>query len=183
MAMCLGTLRQSIRHHEDPVAVLEDVNKRIIHRSRDDRFVTAFLGVLDADTGRLRYASAGHNAPICYRAAEDVVETLPTHGLALGILPELGTREFETELKPGDTLVLFTDGVTEAQNAAHELFGEDRLEVAAGAGAATAEQAQQNVLQAIRDFTQGCLPSDDVTLLVARRTTSGPAGDLPGAAN
>jgi serine phosphatase RsbU (regulator of sigma subunit) len=177
MAMCLGAIREAARQHDDPVAVLQEVNRRVLRRSRDDRFVTAFFGILDKDSGHLRYASAGHNAPLCYRAATRQVEELPIQGLALGILPAIGAPLFEADIAPGDTLVLYTDGVNEAQNEQGECFGEQRLFEAIRSGGGGAHALRERILQAVADFSAGSPPSDDITLLLVHRKQA--ATDAP----
>ncbi len=173
MALSLSAIREAIRTNDDPVAVLSAVNGRVVRGTEDDRFVTALYGVCDADTGRLHYVSAGHEAPLHVSASSGDVRELPIHGTALGVLEDARLQQFEAQLEPGDTLVLYTDGITEGLSAEGEMFGRDRLRAAlVAAQGRSAEAVKQEVLDRHARFTHGTAPSDDVTLLVlCRRPT------------
>lgn len=170
MASTIGAIREAIHVNPDPVAVLTTANARLRRHIRRDRFVTAFCGVLDVETGRLRYASAGHNAPIVARAGSDRVEELAIGGTALGIFDDPGLHPREAELHPGDTLLVYTDGVTEALDAGNEMFGDDRLfETVAATHVLGPAALRDALLKRLHGFRHGAGPSDDVTLLVVHR--------------
>jgi sigma-B regulation protein RsbU (phosphoserine phosphatase) len=132
--------------------------------------VTAFHGVLDLTTGLLRYCNAGHNPPYLLRAPHDDQsggrEALKATGLPFGIDANLPYRVAETRLKPGDTLFLFSDGITEAFNPAYEEFGAARLEAALEAARGKdAAGVVADILAATADFAAGAEQSDDITAL------------------
>ena len=121
--------------------------------------------MLDADLGTLTYANAGDYAPMLVRASGEV-ERLATGGAVLGVLPESGYEHQRVSVGTGDRLVLFTDGITEARNAADEEFGEDRLAALAVAHrGCSAPALQARLAAAVAEFTGG-LFQDDATLIV-----------------
>jgi len=134
---------------------------------RSSMFATAFLAILEPDTGRLPYLNAGHEAPLVLAGTRPRTRLAPT-GPALGLLPGLAFTLAETLLAPGETLVLYTDGITEAIGAAG-MFGDDRLLQALAAPAASAGALLDALLGAVREHAAGFQPSDDITLLALRR--------------
>jgi serine phosphatase RsbU (regulator of sigma subunit) len=153
-----------------PERLAERVNE-FLHRSVETgKFVTAFLGFLDAGTGRLVYANAGHNPPALLRA-EGGVEWLTAGGVVLGIMPHFRFESGEARVERGDLLALYTDGVTEGANADGELWGDERLvgALARLRGRPCAEAAEALVRE-VRDFEGETGPADDITVLLARRT-------------
>jgi sigma-B regulation protein RsbU (phosphoserine phosphatase) len=154
-----------------PGALLAHVNRHLAERytSSSDSFVTAFYGIFDPATRRLTYASAGHNPPRVKRCADGHLFLLQgRRGLPLGIDADQQYVEEVCQLVPGDELVLYTDGITEAQNAAGEMFGLGRLDAVlenCGVGAA---DLLREVLAALEAFTGGAPPHDDRTLLIGK---------------
>ncbi len=173
----MGVIRSSHRRNlaerrcrEKPARVPGRVNE-FLHRSVESgKFVTAFLGFLDADSGRLVYANAGHNPPALMRA-DGSVEWLSAGGLVLGIMPHSRFESGEAVLEPCDLLALYTDGVTEGANAEGEMWGDDRLVAALGRlqGGSCVEAAEALVRE-VRAFEGDTGPADDITVLMARRT-------------
>jgi sigma-B regulation protein RsbU (phosphoserine phosphatase) len=156
--------------HDEVAVVLARLNQ-FLHRSVEPgKFVTAFLGVLDGASGRLVYSNAGHNAPLVV-SADGAVARLEAGGLILGILEEAAYETGEVTLAPGDRLALFTDGVTEAMDERDEQWGEERLVelLRSGAGLDSAALVGR-IVEAVRRFEGDRGASDDVTLIVARRT-------------
>jgi sigma-B regulation protein RsbU (phosphoserine phosphatase) len=146
------------------------LNKAVTANCPDNRFITFFMGILDPKTGELVYTNAGHNPPVVVRA-EGGFETLKeAGGVILGILPMAVYREARMTLNPGDTLVLFTDGVTEAADPNDEEYGEERL---AALVASMRDRPSDEIVEAIHNavisFTQGAPAADDITVVVARR--------------
>ena len=131
-------------------------------------FITMFLGVMDLSTGIIRYCNAGHNPPIVIRNGQaELLSTEPS--LLLGVEMNARYTANELTLLPGDTLFLYTDGLTEAENIRKELFGERRaLETAATSGALTASEQMERMHQAVHTFVDGAEQSDDLTMLVIR---------------
>ena len=149
--------------------LVAELSEHIRGSSSEGTFVTLFVGVLDTESGRLRYVNAGHNPPLVV-AADGREDLLTEGGLPAGMLEDAQYAEGETVVEPGAVLVVTSDGVTEARNRAGEFYGEESLrrEVAAaragGAGAVLAA-----VLASVDRFAQGEEQSDDLSLLVASR--------------
>jgi sigma-B regulation protein RsbU (phosphoserine phosphatase) len=143
---------------------------RLINASVDPgKFITVFLGLIDQDTGEMRYANAGHDAPLLV-SADGTVEELGGGGLILGAFPDTSYEEGRTQLDPMMLLSVFTDGVTEAQNPSGEFFDRKRLIEVLKAGRGVAcEEAMHRVVRAVQDFTQGSEQSDDITLVMVKR--------------
>ena len=158
-AMTLGT---------DPARVFNHVNRFLCDHAEIGRYATMFFGILD-DQGHLEYINAGHPSPFLIRNgnAEDVF----TEGsYPVGLVPEAEYASVCLRLEPGDTLVLFSDGVTEAMDPAEQLFGVPRLkEVLTGVGMQTPlDEVQHKVLDAVENFAHGASQADDLTLLLVR---------------
>jgi phosphoserine phosphatase RsbU/P len=134
-----------------------------------NRFITFFMCVLDSKTGELAYCNAGHNPPVILHA-DGRVELLDAGGVVLGILPTFKFEEAHARLEPGDVLVIYSDGVTEATNPASEEFEEERL-IAVLGGHRTESSAAivEAINRAIAEWGAGSPPADDLTLIVARR--------------
>lgn len=132
-------------------------------------FVTLFFGVIDPGTRKLAYTNAGHNPPIHYHAASGTTSWLAPCGMAVGVDGDLEYRELETDLEPGDTVVFYTDGVTEAENPDLALFGDERLEevVRRNPGIPPAELIDR-IRGEIRSFAGDAPQSDDITIMVLR---------------
>src|SRR5687767_3991478 len=133
-------------------------------------FVTLFLGILDPGSGRLSYCNAGHVAPRLRRAGAGITRLEGRRSPPLGVRRNASYAAATASLRPGDLLFVCSDGVTEAENAANELFGEERMEQALDApGAATAQALIAAVLRAVHAHAgEGRPPSDDITALAVR---------------
>jgi len=167
MAVARTNLRDFAEQHADPGACLAHTNETLCTQNPMDMFVTVFYCVFDPATGRLRYANGGHNPPFL-RHADASVEALDgAGGLVLGVMPGVRFPDHTVQLRPGDRLVLYTDGVTEACNAAQEAYGAERLiaEVRAhGDGPAAA--LIERICHSVTSFAGGAAQSDDITLTV-----------------
>jgi sigma-B regulation protein RsbU (phosphoserine phosphatase) len=129
-----------------------------------------FFGVIDPRTGRVDYTNAGHNPPLLVRSTGEV-ERLGAMGTVLGIMPDIGYEHQSKEMKPGDLLAIYSDGVTEAEHPGGEEFGEDRLaDLLVSIRESSAEDIVENVIEAVNNWTDGAPPADDVTMVVARLT-------------
>lgn len=155
------------RRAQQPAALLAHMN-RYLHGLTDEHFVTAFYGVVDRQEGRFAYANAGHPKPWLYRSTDSSCQVLEGHGLMLGVAAEANYTESSIALEPGDRLVLFTDGVTEARSDKGEFFGHERVrEVLEQVGHSSAENIVQTFVDRLRVF-RGSLPqADDITIVVA----------------
>ncbi len=162
-------LRGAAIGHSRPSKILEEVNQLLCQNNDTAMFVTLFLAVLDPSSGELVYANGGHNPPVVFRAGGSR-ELLPsTDGIALGIVPDAEFAESSIALSPGDTAVLYSDGVTEAENEAGEQFELDRLyDVFAAAPPADARTAVDAIMKAVNAFADGAPQFDDITCLTLR---------------
>ncbi len=170
MVLSRTMLRNVAYLTSSPGATLRTANDLLIQDSQTDLFLTAFYGVLDTATGRFTYANGGHNRPLLYRAASGEWEELATSGIALGVLPQAEIPEAETEIRPGDVLVIYTDGVTEAMDMEMVEFGLERMKAAIGDPAGvSASVVQDRVVAAVSNHMGEQPQWDDFTLLVAKR--------------
>ena len=155
---------------EAPSVVLSSVNSLLEEDNESLMFVTVFYAVFDPRSGELTYANGGHNPPLLVRA-DGTSEYLPTtDGVALGVMPDYEFEESCVELSPGDMVVLYTDGVTEAIDADNEEFGTERLEEVFRAGPpASVEEASDAVFGAVRAFAGDAPQFDDITCVTLMR--------------
>jgi serine phosphatase RsbU (regulator of sigma subunit) len=176
-AMFVGMVRSALKSEAvrsaEPEICLSEANRAISVDNESMMFMTAFYGVLDLATGELAYANAGHTT--AYLLGERGVEPLGADpGLPLGIDEDFRYLPHRHRLAPGDALVLYTDGVTEAAAADGSLFGEPRLEaVLAGRRGASCEAVVGEVFDAVMDFSKGTTQADDIALLVVRYNGGG----------
>jgi len=162
-------LKSTARNSPSPARSLTEVNDLLAEDNDGCVFVTLFYGVLDLRSGILRYCNGGHNPPRVVRADAQVEVVPPTGNLVLGVVAGHDYRDAEIQLAPGDTLFLYTDGITEAENAGQEEFGEARLDrrLASLAGA-TAGDIVKTVVDAVQDFAGDAPQSDDITCVALR---------------
>ena len=160
---------------EDPGTVVAVVNDQLQEGNEANMFVTLFYAVYDPSTGLLRYANAGHNPPlIVHRDGSSRLLPL-TGGVALGVAPNFDFAFDEVTLQPGETLFMYTDGVSEAENAANEEFGMERLKaVFAGSAPDSARAINDRVFGSVRQFAGGRPQFDDITCLVLLRMEARP---------
>jgi phosphoserine phosphatase RsbU/P len=170
----------------DPARVFNHVNRFLCDHTEVGRYATVFFGLLDND-GHLEFINAGHPSPFLIRrgAAE---EAFTEGSFPVGLVPEAQYTAASLKLEPGDTLVLFTDGVTEAMDPDDEMFGVPRLKkVLTGQVECPLEHLQKCVLEAVENFTRGARQADDLTLLIVRyRATAASATtdtDVPSSAS
>ncbi|WP_446831956.1 PP2C family protein-serine/threonine phosphatase [Candidatus Foliamicus sp.] len=160
---------------EDPATVVAVVNEQLNDGNEANMFVTLFYAVYDPATGRVHYANGGHNPPLIVHP-DGSSSLLPlTEGVALGVVPNFDFGSGQITLKPGEALFLYTDGVSEAENADSEEYGMERLQaVFAGSPPESARAANDAVFASVRGFAGDRSQSDDITCLVLRRTESKP---------
>ena len=153
-----------------PGSVLSEVNTMLTENNETMMFVTLVYALYDPESGTVTYANGGHCNPLVVHPDGSSVELALTGGVALGVMPGLEYREADATLNPGDTMILYTDGVSEAMNAAGEEFGVERLQqLFANQPPTSARMATEAIFQAVSDFAGGTPQSDDVTCLVFRR--------------
>jgi phosphoserine phosphatase RsbU/P len=151
----------------DPVRLIQHINRFLCEHAQVERHATMFLGILHAN-GELLHICAGHPSPLVLRQGQ-ATELVAKPDFPIGLMSEAQFGATTTKLEDGDTLVLFSDGVTEAANLELELFGVARLrDSLAGQEDASLEQLQKAVLQSVENFTRGASQSDDITLLLVR---------------
>ena len=172
-ALLMATLRAALRaqienHHpiEDTVFL---VNNTLVKDTPDEKFVTLFCGILDTTEPKFTYVNGGHNPPILYDQNTDEMKFLEEGGLLVGFLEDIPFVSSSESLRPGQVLVVYTDGVTEAQNQEEELFEEERLQALIRQHAdKSAQQLMETLYQAVVDFTAGAPQFDDITLVVMK---------------
>ena len=170
MAFARPVIHAALDHSRGPAEALERTNRILVDEIRSGLFITAIAGVLDVTTGRLRMANAGHEPPLMVPADGGPIDAIEGGGVLLGAFRSLGVPELDVRLRPGDMLVLYTDGVTDAIGPSGERFGEPRL-------LATVEAARQGsahdivaaLRDAVADFRGSVPPSDDITIVVIGR--------------
>lgn len=172
-AMVMAVTRTLLRHlasgGASPAAALDAANRLLLEDNAQGVFVTLFVAQFDPATGEVLYANAGHPAPKRIDAHGNVAPFGRTTGPVLGVLDEATYAEHEERLAPGESLVLYTDGVTEARSPSGEFFGEARWESLLRAGAALDPRALCAAAVERLDAFQGEERYDDLTLLVLRR--------------
>jgi sigma-B regulation protein RsbU (phosphoserine phosphatase) len=191
MALCRTLMRTyAMEFGTQPELTLSAVNGRILSETHSDMFVTIFYGVLDPLTATLTYCNAGHTPPHLFcvlRGAGNEVQTdaLGRTGMALGVVDDAAWTQDSVQMAPGDVLLLYSDGVTEAHNARNDLLGEARVVQAVqariaqwanalgpSAGALSAQDVLETVLAEMRRFVQDAPQSDDITVMVLMRIGS-----------
>lgn len=163
-------------HHEEPdppSRLLNFINQHLAARytNGNGTFVTAFYGIYDPTRRTITYSNAGHNPPRHKRAGQIVLGSLEGgQNLPLGIDPDERYRDVTQTFAPGDMIIFYTDGITEARSRSHELLGLERLDQVLLSADGDAHQLLKSVLKAVDQFTDAAAPTDDRTLLVARVT-------------
>ena len=166
MAVTRSLFRTVSAHEKSPQRIVTTINDSMAEMNEANMFVTFFCGVLDLRNGHLRYCNAGHNAPVLVTAEGN--RSLPVEAnLPLGVIPGMSFTEQETDLTTGTGLFLYTDGLTEAENSNHELFGDERMFAALSAELGSHQQVD-TVSQAVQGFVGDAPQSDDLTMLYIR---------------
>jgi sigma-B regulation protein RsbU (phosphoserine phosphatase) len=151
----------------DPAQAFNHINRFLCDHAEVGRYATMFFGILD-EQGHLEYINAGHPSPFLIR--KGVAEDVFTEGsYPVGLVPEAEYTAVSLTLEPGDTVVLFSDGVTEAMDPGEELFGVPRLrDVLTGHMQTPLDELQRTVLESVENFARGASQADDLTLLLVR---------------
>lgn len=169
MAVARTEMQNAAHELVSPGRVLQQVNDRLCRENPLELFVTVLYGILDLSNGEFVYASGGHNPPLHLRSNGDVSEMALTDGVALGVMEALDYDEARITLLPGDQVVFYTDGVTEAFSSSDEQFGEPRLMAAVThAAAGSARITTDTVVAAVAEFSAGMEAFDDLTCLAVR---------------
>jgi phosphoserine phosphatase RsbU/P len=169
MALSRSLIRAEARRSISPRQVLLTVNHLLQEMSQADMFVTVFYGVLDLRKGNFDYVRAGHDRPLIYRASDNDCCFLTARGIMLGMFEDIELEEIHEELCPGDRLVLYTDGVTDANSPSGEFFGAERLqEIVCQAHELGPKALCDLIFQRLDDFQNGATQYDDIAVLIAQ---------------
>lgn len=169
MAVSRTLLKATAVQLMDPGECLRRINTLLIPEKRSSMFVTIFYGILDTRTGELRYSNGGHNPPCVIRSDGAIEQLGRTGGVMLGIVSSLTYDVRTIVLNPGDTIFLYTDGVTETMNRERQQFEESRLmNCLQDAGGCSLEALVQRVSASLIEFAGGAPQWDDVTMLALR---------------
>ena len=172
MASLQASLRILVSGTDSPAEVARRLNALFCHNFRLTQFVTLFLGRFDHTTRTLYYCNAGHNPPLLYHKRDGEREPacwLQPTGAAIGLIEEFDFKAEAIPLSPGDTLLLYTDGVTEAWSPQQEEFGSARLiEFMQHRSSLSATDLIRELRQQLQEFTQGQPPTDDTTIVACK---------------
>jgi serine phosphatase RsbU (regulator of sigma subunit) len=168
-SMVLGALSMEFRSRAQPQEVLNRVNQLLCEKSLPFQFVTLFLFLLSPQ-GMGQFISAGHNSAYLFRSATGKIEELASDALILGLFDYASYQSRTLHLYKGDILVVYSDGLTDAENQQEEMFGEDRLlQIIQQEAPSGSHALQQKFLKAIEEFTQGMPQTDDITFVVVEK--------------
>ncbi|MBR2205442.1 MAG: SpoIIE family protein phosphatase [Prevotella sp.] len=160
MTTACGAFRLLSESESEPVRIISRMNDMMIRKNSMTIFVTFFAGVLDLDTGHMRYCNAGHKAPLVDG------QLLPVHrNLPIGVMPDVEYTTQEADLAPGSTLFLYTDGLDEAEDAGHQMFGKKRIYEVMQTTSRQPRTLIERMTQAVADFVGDTEQSDDLTML------------------
>jgi serine phosphatase RsbU (regulator of sigma subunit) len=170
MALSRTVMRTfAMQGNRHPAHVIKQANDRILQDTTSNQFVTTFYGILDPASGVMTYCNAGHNPTFILRAADGSVEALGETGIPVGMVDELDWEEGSATMQPGDIMLLYTDGVPEAQDADEGLFEESRLLEVAGDFGRNATATRDAIIESIQEFVGDAPQFDDITLVVVKR--------------
>jgi serine phosphatase RsbU (regulator of sigma subunit) len=180
MVLSRTLFRATAISERGPAEALEHVNVmirtdsgryRLFEESKgEDFFLSAIYAILDMESGVITYANAGHNRPIWLHSGDHQSEELTARGIVLGLYDQIDLQESQLVLAPGDGLVLYTDGLTEAMNPEDETFGDQRmLDTLSNSRIGSAQAVIDGLLAGVNDFIAGASQSDDLTIFVIKR--------------
>lgn len=168
MAMAKTLMKATAKENSAPDIILDKVNKEILCNNDSSMFITIFCAMLNVKTGTLSYVNAGHNPPLVMRKSKEAQFLSGPGGVAIGIAEEAVFRKGEITLAAGDTLYMYTDGVTEAVNVKNELFSEEKLRSQLnilGRQNKSVKEIVHELLKNVQSFSSGMPQSDDITML------------------
>jgi sigma-B regulation protein RsbU (phosphoserine phosphatase) len=175
MAFSRTIIRAESRAGHSPATTLQRANQFILQDIHYRLFLSIFYATLDTRSGRLVYANGGHDWPLWRRSQSGEIETLGASGLLLGVFKDVRLEERDIEVAPGDFLIFYTDGLTEARNAAGEFFGQERLTETIGTTAPpSADHLLRTIVDAVENFTGATPRADDFTLVIVKRLEQKP---------
>jgi phosphoserine phosphatase RsbU/P len=169
-SMVLGALGTEFRSGTAPQEILNRVNQLLCEKSLPYQYVTLFLFLLNP-AGEGQFISAGHNTAFVFRAATGNIEALRPDAYFLGMFDFASYQTRALRLDKGDTLVVYSDGLTDAENLKGEMFGESRLlEIIRQEAPSGSQAIEQKLLKSVENFTEGILQSDDITFVVVEKS-------------
>ncbi len=177
MAICRSVLRSEATRNPSPADVLQRVNRQLYPDIKEDMFISMAYLVLDHARSSVTLARAGHDAPLLFKQASQIVEKIKPPGMVVGIdsgsVFDRITNDFNVPIERGDCLLLYTDGVTEALDSVGDEFGPERMIESVRASAANGDDAKQiirRVIDDVRNFAGSAPQNDDITLIAIRKT-------------
>jgi len=178
MATTQSLFRTTSAREHDPARIVAAMNDSMVEANESNMFVTFFVGVLDLTNGHLQYCNAGHNAPVVMHSGRNARLLEVESNLPLGVMPGYRYLGQETDIASGESLFLYTDGLTEAEDVHHHLFGEERmLQTATRVASAPVDEQLKGMEEAVRNHAGQAEQSDDLTMLVVRFVLgAGPMG-------
>jgi sigma-B regulation protein RsbU (phosphoserine phosphatase) len=169
-SMVQGAMGAEFRTGVSPDAALNALNNLVWRKTPQNRYVTLFAFMLGRD-GAGQYLGAGHNPTYLYRAATESIEELTSSGVPMGMFPTAHYESTAFQMAAGDVLIVYSDGLTDAESVSGEMFGEDRVKAIITREAARGSAALGRViLGEVEEFTRDAMPTDDLTFLIVQRT-------------
>lgn len=166
MAISRTVLRATALRQLSPAVCLAQSNELLCRESVNDMFVTVFYAILNIYTGELVYSNGGHNRPVMIQMGDSISFLPLTGGMALGVMPEAKYEQKTLTLAPGDSLFLYTDGISEAMDSAYQTYGDQRLlETCHQMKGQTPRRMVEIMAQSVSEFVKDAQPSDDMTML------------------
>jgi sigma-B regulation protein RsbU (phosphoserine phosphatase) len=175
MAITKTLIKNEAKRSKDTGEILSNVNNILVPDNQSCLFVTVFCAVLDIRTGAVEYCNAGHNPPLLMRKGGEVEFIKSSKGFVVGVMDNCSCSYNEMKLEPGDSILLYTDGVTEAMDPEQKQFSEPRLkELLAGLKDKNMKELIESMRADVLKFVRGASQSDDITMLAIKYT-----GDVP----
>ena len=164
MANAKQTIQSCVRDYHDLSKAVFAANNSLCQNNEAEMFVTAWIGIINLETGRLRYVNAGHNHPVLITDKPSFISE--RSGVVLAAMEDMPYKENVLEMNKGDKILLYTDGITEAENSSHELFGDDRLlECLMQSYCDSVEETMKKVDQSVAGFVKEHDQFDDMTMM------------------
>ena len=170
MANLQATIRSQASIFEESSDCLRGTNKLLFHSTDPEKFATVFYGILEPESGTMEFANGGHDAPLLLKKGKEI-KSLHATGLLLGMMENASYNKGNITLDPGDTLLIYTDGVTEAMDTANNEYGLQRLhQHIADHNDKSSDELMNFIISDIRKHAEGTSQSDDITLMIIKRT-------------